>query len=206
MRHVSRWGALVADHDAFAKQYASLLMTLRGSVCLYQGEELALTEADLAYQDLQDPYGIQFWPEFKGRDGCRTPMVWDSQVAQGGFSTVTPWLPVPVEHILRAVSVQQGDENSVLEHYRRFLAFRKLYPAFAKGEIEFSESQEDALIFTREYGNEKILCVFNMSALETNVSLPAGEWQALTGHGFNSNNYGDKIDIPAWGAYFARLA
>jgi alpha-glucosidase len=45
-----------------------------------------------------------------------------------------------------------------------------------------------------------------MSALETNVSLPAGEWQALTGHGFNSNNYGDKIDIPAWGAYFARLA
>jgi alpha-glucosidase len=181
-------------------------MTLRGSVCLYQGEELALTEADLAYQDLQDPYGIQFWPEFKGRDGCRTPMVWDSQVAQGGFSTVKPWLPVPVEHILRAVSVQQGDENSVLEHYRRFLAFRKLYPAFAKGEIEFSEPQEDALIFTRECGNEKILCVFNMSALETNVSLPAGEWQALTGHGFNSNNYGDKIDIPAWGAYFARLA
>ncbi|MGO7465234.1 alpha-glucosidase, partial [Rhizobium ruizarguesonis] len=84
-------------------------------------EELALTEADLAYQDLQDPYCIQFWPEFKGRDGCRTPMVWDSQVAQGGFSTVKPWLPVPVENILRAVSVQLGDEASVLEHYRRFI-------------------------------------------------------------------------------------
>ncbi|MBY3052807.1 MULTISPECIES: alpha-glucosidase [Rhizobium] len=206
MRHVSRWGGLVADHDAFAKLYASLLLTLRGSVCLYQGEELALTEADLAYQDLQDPYGIQFWPEFKGRDGCRTPMVWDSQVAQGGFSTVKPWLPVPVEHILRAVSVQLGDETSVLEHYRRFIAFRKLHPAFAKGEIEFEETQGDSLVFTREYGNEKLLCIFNMSPTEAGVILPAGEWQALTGHGFTSNNYGDKIDIPAWGAYFARLA
>ncbi len=206
VRHVSRWGSLVADRDAFAKQYASLLMTMRGSVCIYQGEELGLTEADLAYEDLQDPYGIQFWPEFKGRDGCRTPMVWDSQVAQGGFSTVKPWLPVPVEHILRAVSVQQGDENSVLEHYRRFLAFRKLYPAFAKGEIEFMEPQDDVLLFVREYGNEKLLCVFNMSPAESNIVLPAGDWQALTGHGFVSNNYGDKIDMPAWGAYFARLA
>ena len=57
-------------------------MSLRGSVCLYQGEELGLTEADLAFEDLQDPYGIRFWPEFKGRDGCRTPMVWDSQAPQ----------------------------------------------------------------------------------------------------------------------------
>ncbi|MCZ3375597.1 beta-galactosidase BglA [Rhizobium sp. AG207R] len=206
VRHVSRWGNLVADRDAFAKLYAALLLTLRGSVCLYQGEELALTEADLAYQDLQDPYGIQFWPEFKGRDGCRTPMVWDSQVAQGGFSTVKPWLPVPVEHILRAVSVQQGDENSVLEQYRRFLAFRKQHPAFAKGEIAFSEPQGDVLIYTRTYAGETILCVFNMSPVETLAALPDGNWQALTGHGFTSNNYGNKIDIPAWGAYFARLA
>ena len=206
MRHVSRWGSLVADREAFAKQYSAILMTLRGSVCLYQGEELGLTEAELAYQDLQDPYGIQFWPEFKGRDGCRTPMVWDSQVAQGGFSTVTPWLPVPVEHILRAVSVQSGDENSVLEHYRRFLAFRKQHHVFAKGEIVFSEPQDQVLIYTREFEGETVLCVFNMSATEGEASLPEGNWQALSGHGFTSNNYGNKIDIPGWGAYFARLA
>jgi alpha-glucosidase len=206
VRHVSRWGNLVADRDAFAKLYAALLLTLRGSVCIYQGEELALTEADLAYQDLQDPYGIQFWPEFKGRDGCRTPMVWDSQVAQGGFSTVKPWLPVAVEHILRAVSVQQGDENSVLEQYRRFLAFRKQHPAFAKGEIAFADPQGDILIFTRTYDGETILCAFNMSPAEAMAALPEGNWQALTGHGFTTNNYGNKIDIPAWSAYFARLA
>ena len=52
-------------------------MSLRGSVCIYQGEELGFNEADIAFEDLQDPYGVRFWPEFKGRDGCRTPMVWD---------------------------------------------------------------------------------------------------------------------------------
>ncbi|WFR95834.1 alpha-glucosidase family protein [Rhizobium tumorigenes] len=206
VRHVSRWGSLVADREAFAKQYSAILMTLRGSVCLYQGEELGLTEAEIAFQDLQDPYGIQFWPEFKGRDGCRTPMVWDSQVVQGGFSTEKPWLPVPVEHILRAVSVQSGDEHSVLEHYRRFLAFRKQHPAFASGEISFYPPQDDVMLYTRTFGNETILCVFNMSASDGSAELPEGAWEALSGHGFASEIYGNKIDIPAWGAYFARLA
>jgi alpha-glucosidase len=113
---------------------------------------------------------------------------------------------VPVAHILRAVSVQSGDENSVLEHYRRFLAFRKQHPAFAKGSIAFEEPQGDVLLYTRRYADETILCVFNMSAVEIMASLPEGNWQALSGHGFTSNNYGNKIDIPAWGAYLARLA
>jgi alpha-glucosidase len=113
---------------------------------------------------------------------------------------------VPVEHILRAVSVQSGDEHSVLEHYRRFLAFRKQHPAFASGEIDFFPPQDDVLLYIRSFGNETILCVFNMSATQGAAELPEGNWQALAGHGFNSEHYGNKIDIPAWGAYFARLA
>ncbi len=101
--------------------------------------------------------------------------------------------------------MQQGDENSVLEHYRRFLAFRKQYPAFAKGEIEFEPPQGEALVFTRRYGNETTSLHFQYERCGDQRHLPMGEWQALTGHGFTSNNYGDKIDIPAWGAYFARL-
>ncbi len=76
----ARWSPITTPSRSYMPR---LLMTLRGSVCLYQGEELGLTEADLAYQDLQDPYGIQFWPEFKGRDGCRTPMVWDTPGGSG---------------------------------------------------------------------------------------------------------------------------
>ncbi len=74
MRHATRWNLSPPPQRAFA----TLLMCLRGSVCLYQGEELGLPEADVAFEDLQDPYGIEFWPEFKGRDGCRTPMVWET--------------------------------------------------------------------------------------------------------------------------------
>ncbi|CAI4220099.1 unnamed protein product [Parascedosporium putredinis] len=124
-RAASRWAALAeADPVAHLKVVAALLMSVRGSLCIYQGEELGLTEADLAFEDLRDPYGIRFWPEFKGRDGCRTPMVWEAEAPHGGFSDANPWLPVPVEHRKLAVDVQQGHAGSMLEHYRRMLRFR----------------------------------------------------------------------------------
>jgi alpha-glucosidase len=125
MRHASRWAASEPDKQAYLKVVSALLMSLRGSVCLYQGEELGLTEAELAFEDLQDPYGIRFWPEFKGRDGCRTPMVWDSTARPMAASRpAKPWLPVPKNHLPLAVNTQQGDEASLLEHYRRILGFR----------------------------------------------------------------------------------
>ena len=61
---------------------------------MYQGEELGLGEASVAFEDLQDPYGITFWPNFKGRDGCRTPMPWENldnsqpNAHNAGFSEV----------------------------------------------------------------------------------------------------------------------
>ncbi|MCO5733053.1 alpha-glucosidase family protein [Rhizobium sp. SSA_523] len=207
VRHVSRWGSEVLDRDAFAKLLAAILLSQRGSVCIYQGEELGLTEADIAYADLQDPYGIQFWPEFKGRDGCRTPMVWDDHAVQAGFSTAErSWLPIPVEHQLRAVNVQSGDDASVLEHYRRFLAFRREYAAFAKGDIVFLPPGEAVLAYTRTYGNQTLLCIFNMSAVETVSELPPGTWESLAGHGFETELDGRQVTLPPWGAFFARLA
>src|SRR5690606_34197458 len=128
VRHASRWAALEPDRNAYLKAISALQMSLRGSVCIYQGEELGLPEADLAFEDLHDPYGIRFWPEFKGRDGCRTPMVWESHQPNGGFSTAKPWLPVPAEHITLAVNTQEDDPGSLLEHYRRMLAFRADHP------------------------------------------------------------------------------
>jgi alpha-glucosidase len=207
VRHVTRWGAEVVDRDAFAKMLNAVLMTQRGSVCIYQGEELGLTEADIAFEDLQDPYGIQFWPEFKGRDGCRTPMVWDSHALNAGFSGTAEktWLPIPVEHTLRAVDTQQGLEGSVMEQYRRFMAFRKQLPALSKGTIHF-EDAGDVLMYRRELGNESILCVFNMSETATSATLPAGNWATLEGHGFDSARNDNTVELPAWGAYFARRA
>jgi len=205
VRHVSRWGQEILDRDAFAKQAAAILLSQRGSVCIYQGEELGLTEADIGFADLQDPYGIQFWPEFKGRDGCRTPMVWDAQSHQAGFTTHDKaWLPVQVEHQLRAVSAQSGDPTSVLEHYRRFLAFRRENPALSKGEITFLTYDEPALAYERQYGTETLLCIFNMSANAVGMDLPDGDWEVLSGHGFESVQEGRALELPGWGAFFAR--
>ena len=75
-RVVTRWGG-ARPSRALAIQLLAMLCSLRGSVCLYQGEELGLPEAELPFHALRDPYGIAFWPNFKGRDGCRTPMPWD---------------------------------------------------------------------------------------------------------------------------------
>ena len=73
--------------------YLVLLFTLRGSVCLYQGEELGLPEAALLDAERQDPYGRAFWPDFKGRDGCRTPMPWENAVQKEVFTRGTPGCP-----------------------------------------------------------------------------------------------------------------
>ncbi len=206
VRHVSRWGAGVADHAAHAKLLASLLMSLRGSVCIYQGEELALPEAELAYEDLQDPYGIQFWPDFKGRDGCRTPMPWDGAAINGGFTTGKPWLPVPSAHLSAAVSEQEKDPASVLNHYRRFLAFRRLHPALVKGEIEFAPAKGPVVSLVRSHGNERILCLFNMSGEACEVDRPAAPIAILEDHGFDGRLKDTTIALGAWGAFFARFA
>ncbi|MEO6396366.1 MAG: alpha-glucosidase family protein [Devosia sp.] len=172
VRHVSRWAAH-GEQEAFARMAATLLLSMRGSVCLYQGEELGLTEAELAFEDLVDPYGIEFWPQFKGRDGCRTPMVWQTQSQLGGFTTANrAWLPVPADHMTKAVDRQITDPNSVLNHYRAMLAFRREHPALRHGTIETLDAPDGVLAFIREAGDEKLLCVFNMSEKPAIYHLP----------------------------------
>jgi alpha-glucosidase len=85
IRHVGRWARHGATPDLLAKQAAALLLSFQGSICLWQGEELGQTDTELAFEDLTDPQGIAFWPEPMGRDGTRTPMVWDGS-PHGGFT------------------------------------------------------------------------------------------------------------------------
>ena len=174
VRHISRW-ATHGQQAAFTRLAATLLLCMRGSVCLYQGEELGLTEAELAFEDLADPYGIEFWPEFKGRDGCRTPMVWQAAAHLGSFSTAPrAWLPVPAAHLPWAVDTQQADPGSVLNFYKRMLAFRRAHPALAKGTIRLLDMPEGVLGFVREMADEALVCAFNMRENPIVVPLPAG--------------------------------
>ncbi|WP_295807285.1 alpha-amylase family glycosyl hydrolase [uncultured Nitratireductor sp.] len=201
VRHASRWADQVHDREAFLKMTTTLLLSLRGSVCFYQGEELGLTEAVLDFKDLQDPYGIQFWPTFKGRDGCRTPMVWSETQVNAGFSSAKPWLPVPPEHLHLAVSAQD-EPGSLLSHYRKALAFRARHPVFAKGDITFHDGGENTLIFERSMAAHAILVAINTadSPLELPLDL---EGYATMEDWDGSGTFEDGVlKLPAYGSWF----
>ncbi len=198
-RHGSRWNL----SDAAQRAYAALLMSLRGSVCIYQGEELGLPEADVAFEDLQDPYGIRFWPKFKGRDGCRTPMVWKSDNQNGGFSEGKPWLPVSAEHLSKSVEAQEGTAGSMLTFYRNLIAFRKKQLPLLKGTYELLHADETHIRFMREHDGKSVLCAFNLSDEEQTFDLPTGDWTIDTNAPFTLSQDGAKVILPAWQAAFA---
>ncbi len=206
VRHATRWQVATHHQDKQVILYASLLLSLRGSVCLYQGEELGLSEADVPYDLLQDPYGLAFWPEYKGRDGCRTPMPWDHREAHAGFSTADPWLPIPEAHRALAVTLQAASETSTLTHYRRFLHFRRDKPALRKGDLADIHATGDVLSFRRVYGDEIVHCAFNLGAeevccqIETEASL-----RLLSEPGFKATLDGTQLELPAYGAAFVAL-
>jgi alpha-glucosidase len=160
IRHVSRWEKHGAPDDV-ARLAAAMLLSFEGSICLYQGEELGQLETDIEYHELTDPPGFTFWPDYKGRDGCRTPMVWEDS-AFGGFTTGTPWLPVKAPQRARNVAAQAGVPGSVLETYRALLAFRRARPALVSGRTAFHDMPEPILAFTRGAGPDALTCVFNL--------------------------------------------
>ena len=202
VRHPSRWKL---DEPAQIRLMAALLLSLRGSVCLYQGEELGLGEAHLAYEDIRDPYGLRLWPQFKGRDGCRTPMPWAHDAPNAGFSDARPWLPLAPEHVAHAVDLQEGDPASILHAYRRLLAFRRAHPALARGRLELEEAPDPVVAFTRSEGNSRILCAFNLSDETRALRAP---WAAhgLNGHGFSGRLIDGSLRLGPWDAYFGAEA
>lgn len=172
IRHVSRWGAHAASREAMAKLTAAMLLSFKGSVCLYQGEELGLPEAELDFEELTDPPGIRFWPEYKGRDGCRTPMPWDKGAAPNGFSTSDKtWLPVKPEHSALNVASQNADATSMLAFYRAMLAQRRANAALLTGDIRFFNTAEPVLAFRRDLGGQTMICAFNLSTEPVSARL-----------------------------------
>lgn len=169
-RLATRWAA----NDEALRTYAAMQLCVRGSPCVYQGDELGLPEAELTFEQLQDPYGITMWPAFKGRDGCRTPMPWEKDKLNAGFSTAdATWLPVADTHYDLAAD-QQEVSGSLLNHYRDCLAQRKQLPALLKGDMQVLAKQGDVFAFVREFEGKRLLCAFNLSASSMSYSLPDG--------------------------------
>jgi len=192
-RHNSRWGkGLGAD---FAKMTLALLFSMRGSVCLYQGDELGLPQADVDFEDIQDPYGLPFWPKYKGRDGCRTPMPWDDS-SGAGFSDVKPWLPISAEHRALSVATQTQDQQSVLVFSRRFIKWRKAQQALVYGDIKLVEGTPSVLCWIRESADQRLFVAINTTGEMQKAALPFLDGQSLTECGFKSTAEGDFVVLP----------
>jgi len=172
VRVATRWGGNQPD-ARMLRLAAALQMSVRGSPCIYQGDELGLPEADIAFEDLQDPFGINLWPKFKGRDGCRTPMPWNADQVHGGFGPAKPWLPSAAEHLALAVDLQQANSASLMHFYTRLLHWRRGQSALVKGSMVLLDLHPQVFAFVREHEDKKLLCVFNFSADSASWALPA---------------------------------
>ena len=166
-----------------AKLWIALLLSLRGSVCLYQGEELGLPQAHVPFERLADPEAIANWPLTLGRDGARTPMPWEAALPGAGFSDAEPWLPVDPRHRALAVDQQQADPSSVLSMTRDLLALRRRNKALWEGDARIETSAEGVLWLCRQGNTAQVLCAFNLGAEPQRLAMPPGSWSVLAGNG-----------------------
>jgi alpha-glucosidase len=164
-RALGRWNPQpgTPPDPRFARLLMTFQLSLRGSVCLFQGEELGLEDAVLEEADLRDPFGIAYWPEFRGRDGSRTPMPWHTGHAHGGFSESRPWLPVAPAHLACAVDTQEADGGSLLHAWRSQLRLRRDYPVLRHGTLRKLTLKAPLIGFVREDEDSRMVCLFNFS-------------------------------------------
>ncbi len=169
-RHATRYGG-GPDSDARAKVAAMLLLTQRGTPFLYAGEEIGLKDTPIPYIEIQDPLGKRYWPFYKGRDGCRAPIPWDSS-PHGGFTRGQPWLRVTPEYPNRNMAAQKEDPDSVFHFYRRLIALRRESPALLRGRwLPMIARPTRVFAYLRECEEQTMLVALNFTNWHVRVNL-----------------------------------
>ena len=204
VRCPSRW-APDADEETFARVAIAMLIALRGTVCIYQGEELGLGQADVPRDRIQDPYGLPFWPAYKGRDGCRTPMVWDGS-PYAGFSGAEPWLPVDKAQRARHVSEQEARDSSCLHATRALLRWRRQQPALLSGSISVVHDDEDVLVWIRRCETQSLLAAFNLTDKAYTARCPHRVVRVHDVADLGGRINGDTIELGPYQGLFADIA
>jgi alpha-glucosidase len=152
---------------------AILLLTLRGTPTIYYGEELGLAQVPIPPERVRDPFEKNVPGIGVGRDGCRTPMQWDTS-PYAGFSTVEPWLPLAQNWLTENVQTERADPASLLNLYRRLIALRRASPALSHGVYQQVATSGDLLAYIRADESERILVALNLGAAPVTFELKDG--------------------------------
>ena len=158
-----------------ARLAAMLLLTLRGTPTIYQGEELGLEDARVPPEAVVDPWELRVPGIGLGRDPVRTPMPWDDG-PNAGFTGAhaTPWLPIDPAHRAASVAAQADDPASTLSLYRRLLALRRAEPALAIGDYRTLSTGDGVLVFERTHAGRRLVVVLNLSGEGRDLPAAAG--------------------------------
>jgi alpha-glucosidase len=148
VRHVTRLGG-GSRGRARARAALLLLLGLPGQVFLFQGEELGLEEVNVPPELRQDPSYTLSGGKSAGRDGCRVPLPWRKGEPNAGFSTATPWLPMPVGWDRFAADAQAGRSSSMLVFYQRVLELRRPLLRMLPNRLRWRPAPAGALVYDR---------------------------------------------------------
>jgi len=196
---------LADDEPERVKLMLALLLSLRGMIYLYQGDELGLPHAEVPFERLQDPEAKAFWPNGIGRDGARTPMPWESEGLVAGFSDGPhAWLPLDPRHRPLAVDAQDRDAGSVLAYARRMVRQRRNSPALRDGDFEPLAAPPGVLAFARRAPGQRLACAFNLGPASQQLALSVQHPPLLTLGGAQATASG--LEMPGFSAFIAPFA
>ncbi len=186
-RSINRFGDTKKYFKESAKELAMILLTLRGTPFLYQGEEIGMTDYPLFQpEEYKDP--VNFWlldllPKFHfskkktlqlihncNRDNARTPMQWGKGENADFTSGNETWLPVNPNYPEINVEVEEKDPDSILSFYRQLIQFRKEEPALLYGTFEPIKTKGSIMAFYRSYQGEMLFVLLNLT--KKNQRLP----------------------------------
>jgi alpha-glucosidase len=191
-RMATRWGAGDPRRTRLA---LVMLLCLRGTPVLYQGDEIGLEDGVVEPPDLRDPLGVRYWPAYAGRDAARTPMPWHARPG-GGFTNpgTRPWLPM-ADPALCNVGDQRADATSVLTLVRDLLALRRRSPDLQTGSYRAVAATDTVWVWRR---GEHVTVILNLSDQGTRVAAPPGQVIIGTDRGRDHEHIGDTIALDPW--------
>jgi alpha-glucosidase len=193
---MSRLGSRWAEGEERKIRVALLmLLCLRGTPVLYQGDEIGLGDVPVDREHLRDPLGVRYWPAYKGRDAMRTPMQW-SDGPNGGFTMagVRPWLPLGELEGCN-VEAQRRDPDSILALTRDLIYLRRGLSDLQRGRYE-TVSAKDGLWAWRR--GDRTTVVVNLSDQGARLDGLDGRIRICTDRSRDGEPFGDSLEVGPW--------